>query len=103
MTKYKFVISPEAANDIPNCFDDPRKKFHHASIHQQDKDMQGVPKQTIRFNFELVGYEFGKDYNHYSTIEIPIDGLIEMLKFSMRTIADGYHLTHKERDCPLGT
>lgn len=97
---HKYSCSPEAANDLSYfLLDNPERKFHHASI--ENFDIHGAPKQTLRLHYELVGYEFGKDYNTYSIVEMAIDGVMEMLKFSFTTIASAYHLSHENRlvDC----
>lgn len=92
---YKFSVTPEAANDLPHCMEDPKKKLHHTSI--ETYQCEGVQKEYLRLHYELVGYEFGKDYTHYSIIEMPMDNVLEFLKFTFRTIADGYELSHSEK------
>lgn len=93
---HKYSVTPEAANDLAHdILDSTTKRFHHATV--ENFDIQGAPKQTLRLHYELIGFEFGKDYTHYSIIEMPIDNVLEFLKFGFATVTAANELSHEER------
>lgn len=100
MRHYKYTCTPEAANDLSNPeigFDNPNRKFHHATLETYNNIDGKNPQQHLHLYYELVGYEFGKDYNMMPMISMPLTSVIDMVKFATGVMADAYHLTHEDR------
>lgn len=82
------VISPEAARDIvEEIFDNPKRKFVNAKIttHSLDSD----DKQFLTLEYTIQGLLYiPEDRSTFSVLEMPINNVLELLKFAMSTVTD---------------